>query len=173
VNLRACVFWVECGALALRSRPALFSPFRDIAGSETAAAHRRRKHESGSGSAGHAPTSFWIIARASRCVATSRRSADERPRLSTYHDGPRHAGFIDGTANSADRLAPRVAMIPAGTPGEGWQPRPDRCGWVHDLARVFGRCRQSEQELRDRRTKPDSGRAFRPGKPATAHIGPG
>jgi putative iron-dependent peroxidase len=77
-------------------------------------------------------------------------------------------GFIDGTANPPTRLAPHVAMVPAGRPGEGG------CHvlvirWVHELERLW-QLPVAEQEAGIGRTKPESIELQPPARPPTAHI---
>ena len=79
----------------------------------------------------------WDHARAATAaVADVASLAAEQPAFA-YHDGHDMTGFIDGTANPPTRLAPHVAMVAAGRPGEGG------CHvlvirFVHDLERLWG-----------------------------------
>ncbi len=110
----------------------------------------------------------WDHARAAAAaVADVASLAAEQPAF-TYHDGRDMTGFVDGTANPPTRLAPQVAMVPPGRPGQGG------CHvlvmrWVHDLDR-FWRLPVGEQETVIGRTKPDSAELVPPARPPTAHI---
>ena len=77
-------------------------------------------------------------------------------------------GFVDGTANPPTRLAPHVAMVAPGTPGEGGS-HVLVMRWVHDLAR-FGRLLVEDQETVIGRTRAESVELVPPARPATAHI---
>lgn len=117
---------------------------------------------------GAAPDIAWDHARAAAAaVADVASLAAEQPAF-TYHDGHDMTGFVDGTANPPTRLAPHVAMVPPGRPGQGG------CHvlvvrWVHDLDR-FWRLPIGEQETVIGRTKPDSVELVPPARPPTAHI---
>jgi porphyrinogen peroxidase len=147
--------------------PPSLSPFRDISGSDGRGAPATQ-HDAWLWISGSRPDVVLDHARATvDAVGDVAALADERPAF-TYHDGLDMTGFIDGTANPPTRLAPRVAMIPPGTPGEGGS-HVLTMRWVHDLA-AFGRLSETEQERVIGRTKPDSAELSDEEKPATAHI---
>ena len=85
-----------------------------------------------------------------------------------YHDGRDMTGFVDGTANPPTRLAPHVALVPPGRPGEGGS-HVLVMRWVHDLAKLW-RLPVDEQEKVFGRTKADSIELVPPARPPTAHI---
>jgi putative iron-dependent peroxidase len=91
--------------------------------------------------------------------------AQEEPCF-VYLDSRDLTGFIDGTENPQVQVAPEVALVPAGQPGEGGA-HVITMKWVHDLAK-FHALPPEEQEAVIGRTKPDS--RERDDKPDTAHI---
>ena len=110
----------------------------------------------------------WDHARAATLgVADVAQLVAEQPAF-PYHDGHDMTGFVDGTANPPTRLAPHVAMVPPGAPGEGGS-HVLVMRWVHDLAR-FGRLTVKEQESVIGRTKVDSVELVPPMRPPSAHI---
>jgi putative iron-dependent peroxidase len=117
---------------------------------------------------GAGPDVVWDHAHAAvAAVADVASLAAEQPAF-TYHDGRDMTGFLDGTANPPTRLAPHVAMVPPGLPGQGG------CHvlvmrWVHDLD-SFWRLPVGEQETVIGRTKPDSTELLPPARPPSAHI---
>ena len=110
----------------------------------------------------------WDHARAATAaVADVASLAAEQPAFA-YPDGHDMTGFIDGTANPPTRLAPHVAMVPAGRPGEGG------CHllvirWVHDLERLW-QLSVAEQEAVIGRTKPESIELQPPTQPGVSPV---
>ncbi|HTG47873.1 MAG TPA: Dyp-type peroxidase [Actinomycetota bacterium] len=91
----------------------------------------------------------------------------ERPGF-TYHEGRDETGFVDGTANPPIRRAADVALVPAGTPGEGGS-FVLAMRWVHDLE-AFHRLAVADQERVIGRTKAESFELSERDKPPDAHI---
>ncbi len=85
-----------------------------------------------------------------------------------YHDSRDLTGFIDGTANPAPSVAPAVALVPEGSPGESGSHVLTQL-WVHDLG-AFGELDVSDQERVIGRTKLDSVALPKDERPADAHI---
>jgi len=112
--------------------------------------------------------SVWAHARAAALgVADVAQLVAEQPAF-PYHDGHDMTGFVDGTANPPTRLAPHVAMVAPGAPGEGGS-HVLVMRWVHNLER-FGRLTVDEQESVIGRTKADSVEILPPERPPSAHI---
>ena len=147
--------------------PASLAPFRDIAGSNglgvPSAQHDAWIWVSGS----RADVVLDHARAAAAAVAPVAALAAERAAF-TYHDGLDMTGFIDGTANPPTRLAPHVAMIAPGVPGEGGS-HVLAMRWVHNLD-AFGHLSVHEQEQVIGRTKQDSLELSAQDKPDTAHI---
>jgi putative iron-dependent peroxidase len=147
--------------------PGDLADFRTIEGSGGRGAPAAQ-HDAWVWISGAATDIVWDHARvAAAAVADVASLAAEQPAF-TYHDGRDMTGFVDGTANPPTRLAPRIAMVPPGRPGQGG------CHvlvmrWVHDLDR-FWRLSDGEQETVIGRTKPDSAELVPPARPPTAHI---
>jgi putative iron-dependent peroxidase len=77
-------------------------------------------------------------------------------------------GFIDGTANPPPELAPQVALVAEGRPGEGGSHVLAQ-KWVHDLDR-FDELSVPDQQRVFGRTKADSTELEGSEKPADSHI---
>ncbi|MDX6548000.1 MAG: porphyrinogen peroxidase [Gaiellales bacterium] len=147
--------------------PPSLSPFRDIAGPDGRGVPAAQ-HDAWIWISGSRPDVVLDHARAATvAVAPVAALVAERAAF-TYHDGLDMTGFIDGTANPPTRLAPGVAMIPPGAPGQGGS-HVLTMRWVHDLD-AFGHLPVSEQERVIGRTKQDSLELSAEYKPATAHI---
>jgi putative iron-dependent peroxidase len=117
---------------------------------------------------GAEPDVTWRSARAAaRTVAGAARVAAEQPAF-TYRGGRDITGFVDGTANPQVRLAPEVALVGPGLPGEGGS-HVLAMRWVHDLD-AFDRLSVADQERVFGRTKTDSVELPPGQKPPTAHI---
>ena len=155
------------GVAPAHDTPADLADFRPIEGAGGRGAPAVQ-HDAWVWVSGAAADIAWDHARAATAaVADVASLVAERPAF-TYHDGRDMTGFVDGTANPPTRLAPHVAMVPVGRPGEGGS-HVLVMRWVHDLD-AFERLPVGEQEGVIGRTKADSIELTPSRKPATAHI---
>lgn len=151
-----------------RDVPTDAADFAPIAGAADGPGAAGAQHDAWLWISGAAADVAWDHARAAAAaVADVASLAAEQPAF-VYHDGRDMTGFVDGTANPPTRLAPQVAMVPPGRPGEGG------CHllvmrWVHDLERLWA-LPVAEQEEVIGRTKPESVELTPPARPPTAHI---
>jgi putative iron-dependent peroxidase len=154
-------------AVAPRHAPLSLADFREVVGSSGRGAPATQ-HDAWLWISGAASDVTWSHARAAAAAVEGVASLAAEQAAFTYRDGRDITGFIDGTANPPTRLAPEVAMVPRGDPGEAGS-HVLVMRWVHDLA-AFERLRLAEQEAVFGRTKADSRELGPAIKPPTAHI---
>jgi porphyrinogen peroxidase len=157
-------FW---RAVAPSQTPAGLAPFHKVNGTGGTYAPASQ-HDGWIWISGSSPDVAFQHARgawlAVREVATL---AAEQPCF-VYRDSRDLTGFIDGTANPDPLAAPRVALVPPGSPGEGGS-HVLVMRWVHDLD-AFTAQPEAEQERVFGRTKADSVEFSADQMPPNAHI---
>ena len=147
--------------------PKDLAPFREVTGPDGRHAPATQ-HDAWIWISGSSTDVTWDHARAAvHAVDDVAVLAAEQPGF-TYHEGRDETGFIDGTANPPVRLAPEVALVPMGQPGQGGS-HVLAMRWVHDLD-AFHRLSVEEQQHVFGRTKPDSVELSDEEKPPDAHI---
>lgn len=147
--------------------PSELAPFREVTGPDGRRAPATQ-HDAWIWISASSTDVTWDHARAAvHAVDDVAVLAAEQPGF-TYHEGRDETGFIDGTANPPVRLAPDVALVPLGQPGQGGS-HVLAMRWVHDLA-AFHRLSIEEQERVFGRTKSDSVELSAAEKPPDAHI---
>jgi len=154
-------------SVAPDAAPADLAPFAPVTGRDGRTAPATQ-HDAWLWISGAEPDVTWHSARAAaEAVGAAAHVAAEQTAF-TYRGGRDTTGFVDGTANPADRRAPQVALVPPGRPGAGGS-HVLAMRWLHDLP-AFEQLPVDAQERVIGRTKADSVELSPDRKPRDAHI---